>query len=66
MDIIKVADYVIDMGLEGGDKGGEIIFEGTPEELAKSKISHTGIYLKKELELAKSSSNKLKNTKLNV
>jgi excinuclease ABC subunit A len=66
MDIIKVADYVIDMGLEGGDKGGKIIFEGTPEELAKSKISHTGVYLKKELELAKSGSNKLKNTKINV
>jgi excinuclease ABC subunit A len=54
------------MGLEGGDKGGKIIFEGTPEELAKSKISHTGVYLKKELELAKSGSNKLKNTKINV
>jgi excinuclease ABC subunit A len=66
MDIIKVADYVIDMGLEGGDKGGKIIFEGTPEELAKSKISHTGVYLKKELELAKSGSNKLKKTKINV
>jgi excinuclease ABC subunit A len=66
MDIIKVADYVIDMGLEGGDKGGKIIFEGTPEELAKSKISHTGVYLKKELELAKSGSKKLKNTKINV
>ncbi|MFN5793226.1 MAG: excinuclease ABC subunit UvrA, partial [Bacteroidota bacterium] len=66
MDIIKVADYVIDMGLEGGDKGGKIIFEGTPEELAKSKISHTGLYLKKEIETAKSSFNKLKNTKLNA
>jgi excinuclease ABC subunit A len=49
MDIIKVADYVIDIGLEGGEKGGEIIFEGTPEQLAKSKNSHTGLYLKKEL-----------------
>jgi excinuclease ABC subunit A len=50
LDIIKVADYIIDIGPEGGDAGGEIIFEGTPEELMKSKKSFTGYYLKKEIE----------------
>ncbi len=49
MDIIKVADYVIDLGPEGGDAGGRILFEGTPEELVKNKESFTAIYLKKEL-----------------
>ncbi len=45
-----LADYIIDLGLEGGDKGGEIIAEGTPEQVAKSKKSHTARFLKKELE----------------
>lgn len=49
MDVIKVADHVIDMGPEGGQGGGQIIFRGTPEELAKSKTSYTGKFLKKEL-----------------
>ncbi len=49
MDVIKVADHVIDMGPEGGQGGGQIIFTGTPEELAKSKTSYTGKFLKKEL-----------------
>ncbi|MFN4854333.1 MAG: excinuclease ABC subunit UvrA [Bacteroidota bacterium] len=49
LDIIKVADHVIDLGPEGGDGGGQIIFEGTPEELAKCTQSHTGRYLKKAL-----------------
>lgn len=49
MDIIKSADYIIDMGLEGGDGGGEILFEGTPEELANNKKSFTAKYLKEEL-----------------
>ena len=49
MDIIKSADYLIDIGPEGGSKGGELIFEGTPEEMIKSKNSYTGKYLKKEL-----------------
>ena len=49
MDVIKCADYIIDLGPEGGDEGGNIIFEGTPESLIKSKISHTGIFLKNEL-----------------
>ena len=49
MDVIKLADYVIDMGPEGGDRGGEIICQGTPEEVAQCPTSYTGLYLKKEL-----------------
>lgn len=49
MDVIKVADHIIDLGPEGGDGGGKILFEGTPEELAKCKDSYTGFYLKEEL-----------------
>lgn len=46
MEIIKNADYVIDLGPDGGDKGGTVVFMGTPEELADHKTSHTGQYLK--------------------
>jgi len=49
MDIIKVADYIIDVGMEGGKAGGDIIFKGTPEELVKSKKGYTAPFLKKEL-----------------
>jgi excinuclease ABC subunit A len=49
LDVIKVADHIIDLGPEGGDGGGYILFEGTPEELVKCKESYTGVYLKKEL-----------------
>ncbi len=49
MDIIKVADYVIDIGPEGGKTGGQILFAGTPEELVKVKNSYTAPFLKKEL-----------------
>jgi excinuclease ABC subunit A len=49
MDIIKVADHIIDVGPEGGKGGGEILFTGTPEELVKIKKSYTAPYLKKEL-----------------
>lgn len=49
MDLIKCADYVIDLGPEGGDSGGFIVAEGTPEEVAKNKLSHTGKYLKQVL-----------------
>jgi excinuclease ABC subunit A len=49
MDIIKVADHIIDVGLEGGARGGEILFTGTPEELVKNKVSYTAKYLKKEM-----------------
>ena len=45
----KNADYIIDLGPEGGDKGGEVVFEGPPEELIKHKSSHTAKYLKKLL-----------------
>ncbi|OGU62164.1 MAG: excinuclease ABC subunit A [Ignavibacteria bacterium RBG_13_36_8] len=49
LDVIKVADYVVDLGPGGGEHGGEVIAEGTPEEIAKNKKSLTGQYLKKEL-----------------
>ena len=49
MDIIKSADYIIDIGPEGGEKGGIIVAKGTPEEVAESKKSYTGAYLKKAL-----------------
>jgi len=49
MDVIKVADHIIDLGPEGGDGGGKILFAGTPEELIKVKESYTGHYLKEEL-----------------
>ena len=52
LDVIKTADYIIDMGPEGGDGGGTVIAEGTPEEVAKNKKSYTGIYVKKMLERA--------------
>ncbi len=46
LDVIKTADWIIDLGPEGGDGGGEIIAEGTPEEVANHKKSYTGKYLK--------------------
>lgn len=49
LDIVKTADYIVDMGPEGGDNGGTIIAVGTPEEIAKNKKSFTGMYLKKML-----------------
>ncbi|MEI6316809.1 MAG: excinuclease ABC subunit UvrA [bacterium] len=49
LDLIKCADYLIDFGPEGGDKGGKIVAKGTPEEVANSPKSHTGYYLKKVL-----------------
>ncbi len=49
LDMIKVADYIIDLGPDGGDKGGRIIAKGTPEEVSKVKESYTGQYLKKIL-----------------
>ena len=50
LDVIKTADYIIDIGPEGGDKGGTVIAKGTPEEVAKNKKSYTGYYIKKYLE----------------
>ena len=51
LDVIKVADYIIDIGPEGGDKGGTVVATGTPEEVAKNPKSYTGMYVKKYLEL---------------
>ena len=50
MDVIKTADWIIDLGPEGGDDGGQIVSEGTPEQVTRNQESHTGVYLKKELE----------------
>ena len=49
LDVIKTADYIIDMGPDGGDRGGEVVACGTPEEVAESPKSHTGLYVKKML-----------------
>ncbi len=49
LDVIKVADWVIDLGPEGGNKGGQLIAEGTPEKVAKTKGSYTGVFLRGEL-----------------
>ena len=49
LDVIKTADHIIDLGPEGGKKGGKILFQGTPEDIVKNKKSYTGLYLKKIL-----------------
>ena len=49
MEVIKVADYIIDIGPEGGSGGGTIVCSGTPEKVAKNNHSHTGWFLKQEL-----------------
>jgi excinuclease ABC subunit A len=53
LDIIKSADYLIDIGPEGGDKGGTVVARGTPEQVAEVKESYTGQYLKKVLKKRK-------------
>ncbi len=50
MEVIKTADWIVDMGPEGGDKGGSLLFEGTPEQIVNMRESYTGQYLKKILE----------------
>jgi excinuclease ABC subunit A len=50
LDIIKIADYLIDLGPEGGDRGGELVAAGTPEEVCQHPESYTGQFLKKYLE----------------
>ena len=50
LDLIKTADYIIDLGPEGGDGGGEIVAVGTPEQVVKNDRSYTGKFLKKYLE----------------
>ena len=49
LDVVKMADYIVDLGKEGGMSGGDILFSGTPEKLIRCKESYTGIYLKAEL-----------------
>ena len=49
LDVIKTADYIIDMGPEGGYGGGIVVAQGTPEQIARCKESHTGAYLRKML-----------------
>jgi excinuclease ABC subunit A len=53
LDVIKTADYIIDLGPEGGDKGGTIVATGTPEEIIKCKKSYTGKFLKIHLDKEK-------------
>ena len=50
LDVIKTADWLIDMGPEGGDGGGTVVAQGTPEDVAANPASHTGRYLKRMLE----------------
>ena len=49
LDVIKCADYIIDMGPEGGNNGGNVVATGTPEEIAKCEKSYTGMFLKEKL-----------------
>jgi len=51
LDVIKTADWVVDLGPEGGDGGGRILAVGTPEQIAANKISYTGRYLRAKLTL---------------
>lgn len=53
LDVIKTADYIIDIGPEGGDKGGTIVATGTPEEIVKNEKSYTGVYIKKMMDKEK-------------
>jgi excinuclease ABC subunit A len=50
LDVVKTADWVIDLGPEGGDAGGRIVAEGTPEQVARAKGSHTGQFLRRVLQ----------------
>ncbi len=58
LDVIKMADYIIDLGPEGGDAGGTVVATGSPEEIAKNKAGYTGSYLRKKLEEKSSSAKK--------
>jgi excinuclease ABC subunit A len=49
MDVIRCSDWAIDLGPDGGNKGGELVVVGTPEQVAKNPVSHTGKYLKQVL-----------------
>ena len=63
LDVIKTADYLIDLGPEGGDKGGTVVGTGTPEQLAKNKASYTGQYLKMVLERKRQTGSKASSVK---
>ena len=52
LDVVKMADYIIDLGPEGGDEGGTVVATGTPEQVSAVKKSYTGQYLKRELKAA--------------
>ena len=58
MDMIKSADWIIDIGPEGGETGGRVVAEGTPEQIADSKTSYTAKYLKPKLTIAKDEKNR--------
>ena len=58
LDVIKTADYIVDLGPEGGDRGGMVVAKGTPEDIAKVKKSYTGAYLKEILEKNKKAKKK--------
>ena len=58
LDVIKVADHIIDLGPEGGNKGGTIVAQGTPEEVAKVKGSYTGQYLREKLGMPETDGNR--------
>lgn len=60
LDVIKVADYIIDLGPEGGDKGGTVVTCGTPEQVAEVKESYTGQYLKRVLNQQDKSTGEIK------
>ena len=49
LDVIKSADYIVDLGPEGGDRGGTLVARGTPEEICRVEESYTGMYLKRYL-----------------
>ena len=53
LDVIKTADYIIDIGPEGGDRGGTVVAKGTPEQIAKCEKSYTGHYIQKMLDKEK-------------
>jgi excinuclease ABC subunit A len=55
LDLIKTADHIIDLGPEGGDGGGTVVAQGTPEEVAMCENSHTGAFLREKLEISKPS-----------
>jgi len=61
LDVIKTADYIIDIGPEGGDRGGTVIAQGTPEEITRCKKSYTGYYIQKMIEKDKEALKKQKN-----